>query len=340
MRWVVRPLAAAAGTTDSPHSADTADSAGATRTTDPSDTPNSARTACTADAANSANTAGTACTTDSADSTDPSYSADATNASNASNASNSTYAPDSTDASATTATGPVAAANIGIAVEVVIHVDIDITTAPAAAPAPAAPCGTPRETETKPYGSRGPDGSGAVVIRRVIDRWVGVPDRTVRVHRVIRRHIKDLGIRRLYNDHLLAFDHLRLDLHLLVRYERPFIFRLRAHPLHGIHHVLLLSDEGVAEVGRPLNVLRKPLDHIGQRGHRLNTRVPGLLRHRGVQFLLVLRELGIVLQPLVKLDQFERISRCHQNLREQIVRIERDRCHKRIKLFGRDLCLY
>jgi hypothetical protein len=41
-----------------------------------------------------------------------------------------------------------------------------------------------------------------------------------------------------------------------------------------------------------------------------------------------------ILQPTVRFDDFERISRGHQDLREQRIRIERDRCKQLVELFG------
>jgi hypothetical protein len=37
-------------------------------------------------------------------------------------------------------------------------------------------------------------------------------------------------------------------------FERSFVLRFAAHPLHGIHDVRLLGEESVPEVGCPLNV--------------------------------------------------------------------------------------
>jgi hypothetical protein len=41
-----------------------------------------------------------------------------------------------------------------------------------------------------------------------------------------------------------------------------------------------------------------------------------------------------VLQPTIRFDDFQRISRGHQNLCEQRIRIERDRCEQLVELFG------
>ena len=41
-----------------------------------------------------------------------------------------------------------------------------------------------------------------------------------------------------------------------------------------------------------------------------------------------------ILQPTIRFDDFERIGRGHQDLREQRIRIERDRCKQLVELFG------
>ena len=41
-----------------------------------------------------------------------------------------------------------------------------------------------------------------------------------------------------------------------------------------------------------------------------------------------------VLQPTIRFDDFQRISRGHQNLCKQSIRIERDRREQLVELFG------
>lgn len=50
--------------------------------------------------------------------------------------------------------------------------------------------------------------------------------------------------------------------------------RFCAHTLNGIHHVALLRKKRVTEIGGPLDIVRQSLNHIGQRGHCLDTRIP------------------------------------------------------------------
>ena len=57
----------------------------------------------------------------------------------------------------------------------------------------------------------------------------------------------------------------KLALSFAVEAERDRALRLLAHALDGVEHVLLLREEGVAEVGRPLDVVRETFHHLGQR---------------------------------------------------------------------------
>jgi hypothetical protein len=78
---------------------------------------------------------------------------------------------------------------------------------------------------------------------------------------------------------LAALHGLRLYVLLLGRFQRAFRLGLRAHPLDGVHYVLLLRKERIAKVGRPLNVVGQTLHEVRQCSHGLHARVPGLLAH-------------------------------------------------------------
>jgi hypothetical protein len=113
-------------------------------------------------------------------------------------------------------------------------------------------------------------------------------------------------------DHTLALDDLGLHLLLLARFQITGVLRLLAHALHSIHQIALLRQESVAQIGGPLDVVCQALDYIGQSGHRLDTWIPGLLRD-GIGECLIL-EPGIPRQPLLELDQFERVRGSYEGL--------------------------
>ena len=115
------------------------------------------------------------------------------------------------------------------------------------------------------------------------------------------------------------------------------VFGLLAHALHGIHHIVLLREERVSQVGRPLDVLGQQLDDIRQGRQSLDAGVPILLLH-GVGQRLVF-EVLVLGQPLLQLNDLQWIGGGHQHLAEQRIGVERDRRHQRIELVGRNLAL-
>ena len=172
-------------------------------------------------------------------------------------------------------------------------------------------------------------------VRRVVDGRVRVDRRAVDDRRAVRRHVDDLRVRRLDDDDFLRLDDLRLDLLLLGRLQGVVVLRLLPHPLAGVHDVGLLGEEGVAEVGRPLDVVGEPLHGVGEGGHRLDGRVPRLLGD-GVRERLVL-QVRVLRHPLLELDELERVGGRRERLGEERVGVERDRRHEGVELLRREL---
>jgi len=223
---------------------------------------------------------------------------------------------------------PVAGAAIAAVVDVIplkiiVHVDVDIVAAPSAPIAPtAAPERAHRQSDSETDRGRRHDCTCRVIRRGVINRRVWVHGSAIDDDGIIRRHIDHVGLRRLHNDHLFVVYNLVFDFHLLSGFQSALVLSFLSHPLHRIHNVALLGKKGVAKVRRPLNIVRKPFHNIRQRCHGLNTWIPGLLRY-GIGQRLVF-EIGILRHPLLKLDDFERVSGCNQHLAQQRVRIKSD----------------
>lgn len=135
------------------------------------------------------------------------------------------------------------------------------------------------------------------------------------------------------DDHCLVLNRFGLDLLLLIRFQVTFFFRLLAHALDGIHHIALLREERVPEIGGPLNVVCKTFHDVWQSSHCLDAWVPGLLCNSfGKLFVL---QLGILRKPLLELDDFEGIGGCCQGLGQQLIWIKGYWCNKRIELVRR-----
>jgi hypothetical protein len=90
---------------------------------------------------------------------------------------------------------------------------------------------------------------------------------------------------------------------------------LHAHALNRIHHIRLLRQECVSQVGGPLNIARHTLHHIWIRHQSLDTWVPRLFRDR-IRKRLVF-QVRIVSHPLLELDDFKWISRGSERLRQK-----------------------
>ena len=90
----------------------------------------------------------------------------------------------------------------------------------------------------------------------------------------------------------------------------------------GIHNVGLLGKKCVAQVGGPLDVVGEPLYDIGEGGESLNAWVLRLLGDCvGESFVLQRR---VLLEPLLELNDFERIGRSGESLGQERIRIESD----------------
>jgi hypothetical protein len=197
----------------------------------------------------------------------------------------------------------IAAADVRVAIEIVISVDVDVVAAPAAPPAPT----TAPERTHHHANAKGDRSSGGVVAPAgVIERIVRIDRRTIHHHGIVRRHVHDFGICLLNHDHALGFDNFGLNFLLFGCLQAPLVLSFLAHALHGIHHIALLREEGIPHIRGPLNIVCQSVDNIRQSGHRLDACVPRLLCDRIGESLVL--EILVIYQPLLKLDDFERIG--------------------------------
>jgi hypothetical protein len=139
----------------------------------------------------------------------------------------------------------------------------------------------------------------------------------------------------LDHDHTLILNDLGFYLLLLGRFQIAGVLCLLAHALHGIHHIALLRQKRVAQVRGPLNVFCQTLYYFGQRSQRLNAWIPGLF-HGGIGECFILQP-GILCQPLLELDYFERIRGSREGLSEHRVWIKGNGSYERVQLVGWNL---
>jgi hypothetical protein len=197
---------------------------------------------------------------------------------------------------------PVDIVNV-VAVKIVVVVDIDVAAMPIAiAPVTTPVSGTPgnRRAEREPH-SR--------IIARII---VGI----IRISRcrravdhgwIVGWHVHRLAAGRL-NVYDLFPTVLGFCLHhlLLTGFQGPFALRFPSHPLHRIHHVRLLGEKRIPEISRPLDIAGHSLQSFRNSSERLHAWIPRLFRDCIFQRFVL--EILVLVHPLLKLDNFERIS--------------------------------
>ena len=184
------------------------------------------------------------------------------------------------------------------------------------------------------------DGLGRVVVLLHHDRrWRRRVDRL----RVVLRHVDDLRVRRLDDDHLLAARR-RLGLDVLLRgaLQLARLAGLLAQALDAGKNRRAVRRERLPQARRPLDLRRHALDDVGKDDDRRKAGVePGL---RGCLLQRAALERRIRRQPLVERGDPGRLGRTHQHLRQQRIRIEGDGREEPIELVrlgggrGRRLC--
>ena len=218
--------------------------------------------------------------------------------------------------------GAVTAADVGVADKVVVVVDVDVVVAPAAAPAPAASAPRSSHRPANSERDRACSNDCTCRIRRIVNRRIRIDWRAIDNRGRIRRHIDDIWISLLDDDHRLFLNDLCLYSLLRVGLQGSCALRFLAHSLNGVHNVALLREKSIAKFCRPLNVIGQPLHQVWESRHSLNARVPRLFRDSIGKRLAL--QVFISLKPLLKLYDFERVGRSHKRLAEQRVRIKRD----------------
>ncbi|CAM3464607.1 hypothetical protein CUTA107171_27875 [Cupriavidus taiwanensis] len=243
---------------------------------------------------------------------------------------------------------------VEIAVDIggLVDVDVDVAPAPVAVAEDRA-----RGGQADAPGKAGHQcGAGIVggIRGPVIRRIGGIAPGAVYHRRVVGRDVDDFGIRRLdphdglrrrrcrcrcrrlrrlHRWRRRGFDN---DLLLLVRLEIAGLLRARPQPLHRVEHFLLLADEGVAQLLRPVELVAHRLQHLRKRHQRLDADIPGLALDR-LQRRVALH-LGIGLDPACRLHDFERIGGGHQHLGQDGVGIEGNGRNQRLQFFRLERC--
>ena len=117
---------------------------------------------------------------------------------------------------------------------------------------------------------------------------------------------------------------LRADVLVLVGRKVARGLRLVAQPLHGIHHVVGLRQERIAQALHPGRILAERRERLRECHQRLHARIPRL-RSATCFDRVVALGIRIRLRPGRRIGDIARIGRRHQHLRQQRIGIQRDR---------------
>src|ERR1700677_4952119 len=123
--------------------------------------------------------------------------------------------------------------------------------------------------------------------------------RTPNIGGIVYRHVNHLRIGRLNLDVGLAV----VSNHLLRRVLKPSVALCPpTHSLHGVHHISLLSEKGVAQIRSPSNIAIQQSQRVRKCHHCLDACIPRLLL--GGVNQLGSPQVGVLLEPPVGLHHF------------------------------------
>ena len=138
--------------------------------------------------------------------------------------------------------------------------------------------------------------------------------------RIIGGHINYVGISRDNINLAIAVHHgfFRIGLQVAQR------LGLGAQPLNGVHHVIRLIEKGLSQLHRPRQAAVQQPQHIGIMSHGLDAAIPRLLINR-----IRIPALGKI---IIRHGNLPRLRRRWQDLRNERIRVKRNRSQQLIKL--------
>jgi hypothetical protein len=201
--------------------------------------------------------------------------------------------------------------------------------------------------------------AAAVALRDLHRRRVGIAGvhrlgRAVDHLRVVGRHVHHVGLHGLDGDELRRrLDHGGAAVHrlhvgrgrivlrrrgaghaqLVVVLQAARLGRALAHDLDRVHHVGRVVVVGLPQRGGPRDVARQLVDDGAEGGERLHARVPRLLVGRIGQRAGL--EVAVLAEPVVRGGDLLGVGGAGQDLRHQLVGVQRDGRDQLVELFGR-----
>ena len=142
----------------------------------------------------------------------------------------------------------------------------------------------------------------------------------VRHHNEVRVYRHDGDVRSAANDNLS------------VRSQISEIAGLASLPLNGVHHIGLLGQESVSEIGRPVHIAGHHFQHGWKRQQRLNAGIPRKLISLNRVGQGLSGEVMMLIGPLRRVRNLVGIGGARENLRHKRIGIKRDARNKPVDL--------
>src|SRR5271165_3314728 len=159
--------------------------------------------------------------------------------------------------------------------------------------------------------------TGREVNRGILSPW----PRTIDHGRVVIGRINDVRVGRRNSD----VGPVVSTRDLVVRCQVSRFLCLVAQELDLRHDIALLMGKGDAQRICPIEIFVEHRDDGGERGDRLDARVPIHRLQGGDERVALERGVARIIEPARRLDDLQRKGRRHENLRHQLIGVERDR---------------
>jgi hypothetical protein len=208
-----------------------------------------------------------------------------------------------------------------------VMVERQVVSVPIGSPVVPAPAIAGEDTNSNPQAERNP-WPIQVEARLPVPVRIQREGRPVYDPRIVFRHVNDFRVRRFNPDRLSIVR----DVFLLRAIQVPSLLRSLTHDLNCIEDILFPVHVRIPERRGPGEVLVHHRKHRRELREGLYAGIPGLRIDRlGERICL---QAGISLDPPVCFRDLRRIGRGRQDLRNQRVRVQCDRCYQLVQIFG------
>ena len=150
--------------------------------------------------------------------------------------------------------------------------------------------------------------------------------------RIVDRDVVEIGVEGMDLDVAALVD----DIDIGVGGEVAVAVGLAAQALDGVHHVVALDEDGVAELAGPVGVAGHHVEHGREGQQREDAGVPGKVVGGNGGAEGIAMEVAVLVGPLGGVRDFVPVGGCGEGLGEQRIGIERDAIDELVELLGRE----